>query len=184
MVDNLMGMAKSRKPIVMLSRGFSMGISFTLQAHATFLYCTPDSRWMTPFMASCQSPEGTSTMLFPQIMGERFAMELLLTDKWMNAQEAKRVGWVNAILEDIDPNSDEINPDKIPVIKTLLNTDYRTLVNGMEQINASKDMARIEEITKREANALCESWEDEEFPRKMMGYMMSLKKNKKPRAKM
>merc|ERR1712166_1158202 len=83
MVDMLMALNTSIKPIVTVVRGAAIGIGFTLTAHSTFLYCSPDAKFMTPFMKSSQSPEGTSTFLFPQQFGTRLANEILLTDKWV-----------------------------------------------------------------------------------------------------
>ena len=52
MVDWLMSLAKSLKPIVMLVRGGGIGIGFTMVAHSTFAYCSPEAKFMTPFMKS------------------------------------------------------------------------------------------------------------------------------------
>ena len=53
MVKMLMAMANTVKPIVVLVRGAAIGIGFTLTAHSTFLYCSPEAKFMTPFMKSC-----------------------------------------------------------------------------------------------------------------------------------
>lgn len=52
MVNMLMAMASSIKPIVAVVRGGSIGIGFTLLSHATFIYCSPDAYFKTPFMES------------------------------------------------------------------------------------------------------------------------------------
>ena len=52
MVGFLMSLAKSVKPIVMLVRGGGIGIGFTMVAHSTFAYCSPEAKFMTPFMKS------------------------------------------------------------------------------------------------------------------------------------
>lgn len=65
MVGMLLALNTSIKPIVMVVRGAAIGIGCTMTAHSTFLYTSPEARFMTPFMKSSQSPEGTSTFLFP-----------------------------------------------------------------------------------------------------------------------
>lgn len=132
MVNMLMAINQSRKPIVAVVRGFAIGIGYTLLSHCTFVYCSPETRFISPFMASCQSPEGASTLLFPELMGTRLGMEVLLTDRTLSAKEAMSCGFVNGIIDTFDPKSDEVDPDQVPVIKKLLATDYRTLVNGMD----------------------------------------------------
>ena len=59
----------------------------------------------------------------------RRANEILLLDKPITAKEAKLSGFANDILTDL---GDEYFPDldKIPAIKKLCATDYRTLVNS------------------------------------------------------
>ena len=71
----------------------------------------------------------------------------------------------------------------MPAIPKLLATDYNTIVNAMNLINAAKDRKKIEEVTKHEARLLMEKWFRPDFMPLMMKYMQSLK-NKKPQAKM
>ena len=42
----------SIKPIVGLVRGWSIGIGFTVSSLFTFLYCTPDAKFLAPFSSS------------------------------------------------------------------------------------------------------------------------------------
>ena len=49
-------------------------------------------------MKTYQSPEGTSTLNFPKLFGERLAAEILLMDKVITAEEALKVGFVNGII--------------------------------------------------------------------------------------
>lgn len=179
MVTCLMAIQKSKKPIVALVRGFSIGISFTTASLYDFIYCTPEAKFSTPFMASCQSPEGSSTYSFAQQFGIRRANEILMLDKSITAQEAVQCGFANGIIDGL--NKVDYFPDlsKIPTITKLLSTDYRTLVNCKELINAAKDNAAIEATITREARALTETWLEEDFPPKLMKYMSNIKKAKK-----
>ena len=53
MVQCLMAIHKSKKPIVGLVRGQSIGVTFTTTGLFDFLYCTPEAKFSTPFMKSC-----------------------------------------------------------------------------------------------------------------------------------
>ena len=66
MVQCLKAINRSKKPVVGLVRGQSIGISFTTMALFDFIYVTPDAQFSTPFMKSFQSPEGGSTRTFVQ----------------------------------------------------------------------------------------------------------------------
>ena len=48
----LLNMSKCNKPIVTVVRGGSVGIGFTMLSHSTFVYCSPDAYFKTPFMGS------------------------------------------------------------------------------------------------------------------------------------
>lgn len=145
MVKLLSAMNRSVKPIVGLVRGKAIGIGFTMTSLFDFIYCTPEVTFSVPFMASAQSPEGGSTYTFVQQFGLRKANEILLMDRPITAQEAKDVGYINDILTDL---SDSYWPelDKIPAVKSLLKTDYRTIVNCKEIMNTSKDMEKMEYV--------------------------------------
>ena len=174
MVSCLMAILKSKKPIVGLVRGMAIGISFTTAALFDFIYCTPEASFYTPFMNSFQSPEGASTFTFPAQFGQRKAAEILLLDKRVTAQEAVQCGFANGIIDDL--NNTDYWPDlsKIPTLTKLLATDYRTLVNCKELLNAARDNQRIESTIIREARGLVNTWLDEEFPQKLMKFMMQL----------
>ena len=174
----LMTLATCNKPIVTVVRGCAIGIGFTMSAHSTFMYCSPDAKFNTPFMKSCQSPEGTSTLLFPQQFGTRLANEILLTDKLVTAKEALAVGFANGIVDKFDPNSDELNPNWFPVIPKLLATDLDTIVNCMRLLNEAKDLKKISEVTSREQEALYNIWMDPNFFPKMVKFMGALKQKR------
>lgn len=61
-----MAIVNSTKPIIAVVRGGAYGIAFTILSHVTLIYASPDCHFKTPFIASSQSPEGTSTLLFPK----------------------------------------------------------------------------------------------------------------------
>ena len=138
MVQTLKAINRSRKPIVGLVRGQSIGISFTTMSLFDFIYVTPEAQFSTPFMKSFQSPEGGSTMTFVQQFGMRRANEILMLDRPIKAQEAVQCGFANGVIENLG-NEHFPDIDKIPALPKLLATDYRTLVNCKELMNSAKD---------------------------------------------
>ena len=95
----LLTLSFCKKPIVAVVRGMALGIAFTLLSHVTLLYVAPDAKMMTPFMASGQSPEGTSTYMFPQQFGQKLGNHILLTDQWVTAEMAVNSGFANGYLD-------------------------------------------------------------------------------------
>jgi Delta3-Delta2-enoyl-CoA isomerase len=88
------------KPLIALVSGFAVGIGFTMLSMADFVYCTPEAKFLTPFMQSFQSPEGASSFKFPEIFGPHKANEMILLDKPLTAKEAQQFGFVNQVLTD------------------------------------------------------------------------------------
>jgi enoyl-CoA hydratase/carnithine racemase len=114
------------KPLVVLVRGFAVGISFTMLSLADFVYCTPEVKFFTPFMSSFQSPEGSSSINFPKIFGGKMANEILLLDRPITAQEALHHGFVNQVLTDI-PKGEFFDLMKLPCIPKLLQNNVHTM---------------------------------------------------------
>lgn len=159
MVNMLLALNECKKPIVAVVRGGSIGIGYTLLSHCTFVYVSPETTFKSIFMQSGQTPEGTSTLMFPKLYGQRKANEILLLDKTMTAQEAVHYGFANAIIDKFDPKKDWFDPSLIPAIPKLLETDYDTLLNGMNVINKAFDNKKIEEITRYEAASSFNKWQ-------------------------
>lgn len=110
----------------------------------TFLYCTPDAQFLAPFSAATLVPEGGSTLMFPQIFGQRKANELILMSQTITAQEAKRLNFVNEVLTNLEEEGEWPDIGKIPTISQLLKTDQRTLENCLSLINAARNNDKID----------------------------------------
>ena len=106
-----------------------------------------------------------------------------MLDKHITAQEAVKCGYANGIIEGLG-DSEWPDMDKIPAIGKLLATDYKTLINCKTLLNKAKDNAKIEKVIYDEAKTLVDIFTDEEFPPKMMAYMMSLREKREPKAKL
>ena len=135
-----------------------MGIGFTMLSGATMLYVSSDVVFSAPFVGSAQSPEGISTYMFPSQFGTKFGNEILLTDKVITAQVAVQAGFANGIIDKLDPKKDWFDPNIVPVIPKLLDSDGFTLMNTMELINLAKERGKFEMIAKTESEYLIRKW--------------------------
>lgn len=176
-----MAIKNSVKPIVGLVQGWCVGIAFTLSSLFTFLYCTPDAKFIAPFSKSFQIPEGSSTYSFPAIFGQRKANELLFLSQTLDAAEAKRYKFVNDVLTSVQAEGSTTAPSpsaadwpdlsKIPAIGKLLASDQKTVENCMSLINAARDNNRLDAAIWRELKKCVDNNMDPEFIPKMMQYM-------------
>ena len=103
-----------------------------------------------------------------------------MLDRPIKAEEAVQCGFANGIIEGLG-NDHFPDIDKIPALPKLLATDYRTLVNCKQLMNAAKDNEKLENVFANEARALVDAWMDEDFPPKLMRFMQSVMKSAKPK---
>ncbi len=80
------------KPLLAAVNGVGVGLGFTMLAHCDMVILSDAARLQVPFAALGVPAEGASSYLFPQRMGAQRAAEVLLTGRWMSADEAVEAG--------------------------------------------------------------------------------------------
>ncbi len=91
-------LAEFEKPLVAAVDGLAIGVGTTLCFHCDLVYATPEARFQTPFVNLGLVPEAGSSLLAPQRFGRAKAAELLMLAEPFGAEEALRLGLVNALL--------------------------------------------------------------------------------------
>ena len=91
-------LAELRTPLVAAVDGVAVGIGTTLTFHCDLVYATPATTFRMPFIDLGLVPEAGSTHLLPTRVGRVKATELLLLGEPYGAEEAVRLGLVNAVV--------------------------------------------------------------------------------------
>ena len=91
-------LAEFEKPLVAAVDGLAIGVGTTLCFHCDLVYAAPGARFQTPFVDLGLVPEAGSSLLAPQRFGRAKATELLMLAEPFGAEEALRLGLVNALL--------------------------------------------------------------------------------------
>ncbi len=86
------------KPVVAAVTGAAIGIGTTLLLHCDFVYVSDEARLAMPFVALGLVPEFASSLLVPQLMGQRRAAEKLLLGEPFTPEQAVECGIANAVL--------------------------------------------------------------------------------------
>jgi enoyl-CoA hydratase/carnithine racemase len=86
------------KPLVAAIEGQAVGIGTTLCFHCDLVYAAPDARFQMPFVNLGLVPEAGSSLLAPLRFGMARASEFLLLAEPFDAETAKGLGLVNAIV--------------------------------------------------------------------------------------
>jgi crotonobetainyl-CoA hydratase len=87
------------KPVIAAVNGMAVGGGFELALSCDLIYATASSSFALPEIKAGTLADA-ATLKLPKRMPYHVAMDLLLTGRWMDAQEALRWGLVNEVLPD------------------------------------------------------------------------------------
>ena len=94
----MQALVASDKPVVAAVTGAAIGIGTTLLLHCDFVYVSDESRLAMPFVGLGLVPEFASSLLVPELMGQRRAAEKLLLGDPFTGEQAVECGIANAVL--------------------------------------------------------------------------------------
>ncbi|MFC3226036.1 enoyl-CoA hydratase-related protein [Marinibaculum pumilum] len=91
-------LAASDKPFIAAVDGLAAGIGTTMLLHFDLIYASERSLFKAPFVDLGLVPEAASSRLGPERLGYQKAFELFCLGGELTAQEAARLGLVNAVM--------------------------------------------------------------------------------------
>jgi crotonobetainyl-CoA hydratase len=95
------------KPVIAAVHGLAMGGGFELALSCDLIYASRSAQFGLPEI-NAGTLADAATIKLPKRMPYHVAMELLLTGRWMGADEAHRWGVVNEVLADGDALTDRV----------------------------------------------------------------------------
>ena len=96
-VQFLFALRSFAKPLVAAVCGAAVGIGTTMLLHCDLVYAGANVRFHMPFVDLGLAPEAGSSLLLPQLLGQRRAAELLLLAEPFGAEQALAYGFVNGV---------------------------------------------------------------------------------------
>jgi 2-(1,2-epoxy-1,2-dihydrophenyl)acetyl-CoA isomerase len=93
-------MAQMNAPVIAAVNGTAAGAGMSLACACDLVYVAESARFTMGYTASGLSPDGSSTYYLPRLVGHKRALELMLTNRMLSAQEALDWGIATAIFPD------------------------------------------------------------------------------------
>ncbi|CAH0398769.1 unnamed protein product [Chilo suppressalis] len=113
------------KILIAMVNGPAIGIAATTLPLCDLVYASENSYFYTPFTKLGIVPEGCSTFTFPRIMGERKAVEMLMFNYKMPAEEALKCGLINGVFKE-----EELQQKVWDRIKNVTNLRFESLIES------------------------------------------------------
>lgn len=95
-------MAHMDAPVVGAINGMAAGAGFSLAAACDIAIAGKSTRFTLAYTAAGLSPDGSSTWFLPRLVGLRRARELMLTNRMIDADEARDIGVIDRVVPDDD----------------------------------------------------------------------------------
>lgn len=93
------------KPVIGALQGFCVGMGMTLALHCDLRLAAEHTVLAYPEVRHGMI-SAMSAIRLPQVVASAFAMEMLLTARNISADEARRMGLVNAVVEDVQAEAE------------------------------------------------------------------------------
>lgn len=159
------------KPLIALVNGPAVGISVTVLGLFDAVYCTDKATFHTPFSQLGQSPEGCSSYIFPKIMGNAKAGELLLFNKKITAQEAFDRNLVSRVIPD------DVYQKETEQLMAYYGSLPPQSLQFSKTLNRSAEKALLHKVNEAECELLVERWQSQECINAIMSFFSRKKAN-------
>jgi 2-(1,2-epoxy-1,2-dihydrophenyl)acetyl-CoA isomerase len=90
--------ARGRAPVIAAVNGAAAGAGLALACAADVALASDAAKFTLAYTRIGLAPDGSSTWYLPRLVGTRRALELLLTNRTLTAQEALEMGLVNRVV--------------------------------------------------------------------------------------
>ncbi len=140
--------SRMNAPLIGRINGVAAGAGLSLTACCDLAICTDKAKFTSAYTAIGLTPDGSSTYFLTRILGMRRTMELYLTNRTLNAEEALDWGLVNRVV-----SSDELD-DSIEALALQLANGPTLAHGGVKKLVQTAFNDTLESQMEREARSI------------------------------
>lgn len=150
-------MRRLPKPVIASINGPAFGVGMSLAMSCDLRIISDKASLAQAYTSVGLSPDGAWTVTVPQIVGLAKALEMVMLDKPINAEEALRLGLVSQVV-----SADKLEEETMKLAKKLANGPTQAYARAKELINRSM-LQGIESQMEEERYSISDCGASEDF---------------------
>ena len=127
---NWASISQIRKPVIAAVSGFALGGGCELAMMCDFIIAADNAKFGQPEIKLAIIPGSGGTQRLPRAVGKSKAMDMVLTGRMMDAQEAERVGLVSRVVP-----LDKLQDEALGAALTICNYSLPSVLAAKESVN-------------------------------------------------
>ena len=131
-LDGWTRISETRKPVIAAVSGFALGGGCELAMMCDFIIAADNAKFGQPEIKLGIIPGAGGTQRLPRAVGKAKAMDMALTGRMMNAEEAERAGLVSRVIPDA-----QLMDEVLGIALTICNFSMPSVMAAKEAVNQS-----------------------------------------------
>lgn len=130
-----------RKPIIAAVAGYALGGGCELAMMCDFIVCADNAKFGQPEIKLGVIPGAGGTQRLTRFIGKSKSMDMILTGRMMNAEEAERTGLVSRVFP-----TEELKDEAMKIAKTVAELSLPSVMAAKEAVNRAYETTLTEGI--------------------------------------
>ncbi len=132
------------KPVIAAVHGYAIGGGLEMALLCDFVVATTDARFAYPETGLAMIPGVAGTQTTPRAIGVGRAMDLVLTGRWLTAQEAHAIGIVTHLVALETPGAAAIGAAAVDLGRRLCELPAALIASAKRAVNEGLDLGLVE----------------------------------------